>query len=237
MLEIKKLSKSYRGSNKKAIDNVNITIEDGDIYGFIGPNGAGKSTTIKCVVGILDFVDGEIIFDGESIKDNPIKSKQKIAYVPDNPDLYEHLSGIGYLNFICDIYGVGEEKNELIHKYSDLFNIEKDLANPIKSYSHGMKQKLALIAAFIHKPKLLILDEPFVGLDPKATHDLKEILKELCKDGTMIFFSSHVLEIVERFCNKIAIIKDGKIVASGKTEDVKGDGSLEDTFMELFDEK
>lgn len=237
MLEIKNLSKSYRGSNKKAIDSVNITIEDGDIYGFIGPNGAGKSTTIKCVVGILDFVDGEIILDGESIKNNPLKSKQKIAYVPDNPDLYEHLSGIGYLNFICDIYGVGAEKNELIHKYSDLFNIEKDLANPIKSYSHGMKQKLALIAAFIHKPKLLILDEPFVGLDPKATHDLKEILKDLCKDGTMIFFSSHVLEIVEKFCNKIAIIKDGKIVASGETEDVKGDGSLEDTFMELFDEK
>ncbi len=237
MLEIKNLSKKYRGSNKKAIDNVNITIEDGDIYGFIGPNGAGKSTTIKCVVGILDFTDGEIIFDGESIKDNPINSKQKMAYVPDNPDLYEHLSGIGYLNFICDIYGVGNEKNELIHKYSGLFNIEKDLANPIKSYSHGMKQKIALIAAFIHKPKLLILDEPFVGLDPKATHDLKEILKELCQDGTMIFFSSHVLEIVEKFCNKIAIIKDGRIVASGKTEDVKGSGSLEDTFMDLFDEK
>ncbi len=235
MLEIKKLSKTYNGSNKKAIEDVNITIEDGDIYGFIGPNGAGKSTTIKCIVGILDFNEGEIIFEGESIKNNPLKSKQKMAYVPDNPDLYEHLSGIEYLNFICDIYGVGKEKDELIHRYASLFGIEKDLANPVKTYSHGMKQKLALISAFVHKPRLLILDEPFVGLDPKATHDLKEILKDLCKDGTMIFFSSHVLEIVEKFCNKIAIIKDGRIVASGYTDDVKGNGSLEDTFMELFE--
>ena len=174
------------------------------------------------------------MFNGENIKKNPIKTKKQIAYIPDNPDLYEHLSGIGYIDFVCNIYGVGEEKNELIHKYATLFNIEKDLANPIKTYSHGMKQKIALIAALVHQPKLLILDEPFVGLDPKATHDLKEVMKELCKDGVMIFFSSHVLEVVEKFCNKIAIIKNGKIIASGLTEEVKGDESLEDKFMELF---
>ncbi|MBQ9448357.1 MAG: ABC transporter ATP-binding protein [Acholeplasmatales bacterium] len=234
MLEIKNLSKKYKGSNVKAIDDINITIEPGDVYGFIGPNGAGKSTTIKCVVGIHEYDEGEILFNGENIKKNPIKTKKQIAYIPDNPDLYEHLSGIGYIDFVCNIYGVGEEKNELIHKYATLFNIEKDLANPIKTYSHGMKQKIALIAALVHQPKLLILDEPFVGLDPKATHDLKEVMKELCKDGVMIFFSSHVLEVVEKFCNKIAIIKNGKIIASGLTEEVKGDESLEDKFMELF---
>ena len=234
MLEIKNLSKKYKGSNVKAIDDINITIEPGDVYGFIGPNGAGKSTTIKCIVGIHEYDEGEILFNGENIKKNPIKTKKQIAYIPDNPDLYEHLSGIGYIDFVCNIYGVGEEKNELIHKYATLFNIEKDLANPIKTYSHGMKQKIALIAALVHQPKLLILDEPFVGLDPKATHDLKEVMKELCKDGVMIFFSSHVLEVVEKFCNKIAIIKNGKIIASGLTEEVKGDESLEDKFMELF---
>lgn len=234
MLEIKNLSKKYKGSNVKAIDDINITIEPGDVYGFIGPNGAGKSTTIKCVVGIHEYDEGEILFNGENIKKNPIKTKKQIAYIPDNPDLYEHLSGIGYIDFVCNIYGVGEEKNELIHKYATLFNIENDLANPIKTYSHGMKQKIALIAALVHQPKLLILDEPFVGLDPKATHDLKEVMKELCKDGVMIFFSSHVLEVVEKFCNKIAIIKNGKIIASGLTEEVKGDESLEDKFMELF---
>ena len=236
MLEIKNLGKSYKGSSKKAIDDINITIEDGDIYGFIGPNGAGKSTTIKCVVGIHKYDEGEILFDGESILKNPLAIKAKTAYIPDNPDLYEHLSGIGYIDFVCNIYGVGPEKNELIHKYADMFGIEKDLANPIKNYSHGMKQKVAIIAALVHKPKLLVLDEPFVGLDPKASHDLKEVMKELCSQGVMIFFSSHVLEVVEKFCNKIAIIKDGKIVASGRTEDVKGGESLEDKFMELFNE-
>ena len=236
MLEIKNLSKMYKGANVKAIDNINLTIEEGDIYGFIGPNGAGKSTTIKCVVGIHNYDEGEIILNGDNIKRNPIKSKKQIAYIPDNPDLYEHLSGIGYIDFVCNIYGVGEEKNELIHKYATLFNIEKDLANPIKTYSHGMKQKVAIIAALVHQPKLLILDEPFVGLDPKATHDLKEVMLELCKNGTMIFFSSHVLEVVEKFCNKIAIIKNGKIVASGTTEEVKGNESLEDKFMELFND-
>lgn len=236
MLEIKNLSKTYKKSNVKAIDNVSITIEDGDIYGFIGPNGAGKSTTIKCIVGIHDYDEGDIFLDGVSIKFNSIEAKKKIAYVPDNPDLYEHLSGIGYIDFVCNIYNVGAEKDELIHRYAQMFDIESKLADPIKTYSHGMKQKVALIAALVHKPKLLILDEPFVGLDPKASHDLKEIMKELCSEGTMIFFSSHVLEVVEKFCNKIAIIKNGRIVASGNTDDIKGDESLESKFLELFNE-
>ena len=236
MLTIKNISKTYKKASVKAIDDVSIEIEDGDIFGFIGPNGAGKSTTIKCVVGIHSYDSGEILFDGKSIKDNPIEYKKQIAYVPDNPDIYEHLTGIGYLDFIANVFGMGEEKNELIHKYATKFGIEDKLANPVKSYSHGMRQKLQLISALIHSPKLLVLDEPFVGLDPKATFDLKEIMKELCANGTMIFFSSHVLEVVEKFCNKIAIIKDGKIIAQGKTEDVKGDESLEDKFMELFNE-
>ena len=236
MLTIKNISKTYKKASVKAIDDVSIEIEDGDIFGFIGPNGAGKSTTIKCVVGIHSYDTGEILFDGKSIKDNPIEYKRQIAYVPDNPDIYEHLTGIGYLDFIANIFVMGEEKNELIHKYATKFGIEDKLANPVKSYSHGMRQKLQLISALIHSPKLLVLDEPFVGLDPKATFDLKEIMKELCANGTMIFFSSHVLEVVEKFCNKIAIIKNGKIIAQGKTEDVKGDESLEDKFMELFNE-
>ncbi len=236
MLTIKNISKTYKKASVKAIDDVSIEIEDGDIFGFIGPNGAGKSTTIKCVVGIHSYDSGEILFDGKSIKDNPIEYKKQIAYVPDNPDIYEHLTGIGYLDFIANVFGMGEEKNELIHKYASKFGIEDKLANPVKSYSHGMRQKLQLISALIHSPKLLVLDEPFVGLDPKATFDLKEIMKDLCANGTMIFFSSHVLEVVEKFCNKIAIIKDGKIIAQGKTEDVKGDESLEDKFMELFNE-
>ena len=236
MLEISNISKTYKKSKTKAIDDVSLTIEDGDIYGFIGPNGAGKSTTIKCVVGIHSYDEGEITLNGISIKDNPLEAKKQMAYVPDNPDLYEHLSGIGYINFVCNIYGVGEEKNNLIHKYAEMFDIEDKLANPIKTYSHGMKQKIALIAALVHKPKLLILDEPFVGLDPKASHDLKEIMKDLCQDGTMIFFSSHVLEVVEKFCNKIAIIKDGKIIASGTTDEVRGEDTLENKFLELFNE-
>lgn len=236
MLQIKNLSKTYRKATAKAIEDINITIEDGDIYGFIGPNGAGKSTTIKCIVGIHGYDEGEILLDGKSIKSDMIAAKKQMAYVPDNPDLYEHLSGIGYIDFVCNIYGVGSEKDELIHKYADLFDIEARLADPIKTYSHGMKQKVALIAALVHKPKLLILDEPFVGLDPKASHDLKEVMKELCQTGTMIFFSSHVLEVVEKFCNKIAIIKNGKIVASGNTDDVKGDDTLEEKFLELFNE-
>ena len=235
MLEIKGVSKTYKGSNKKAIDNVDLTIEEGDIYGFIGPNGAGKSTTIKCIVGIHNFEQGEILLDGKTLKEDPIAFKKQIAYVPDNPDLYEHLSGIAYLDFIANIYGVGSIKNELIDKYAIQFGIKERLADPIKAYSHGMKQKISLIGALIHDPKLIILDEPFVGLDPKASHDLKEILKDLCANGKMIFFSSHVLEVVEKFCNKIAIIKDGKIITSGNTEDIKGDESLEDKFLELFE--
>lgn len=236
MLEIKNVSKTYKKSTVKAIDHIQITIEDGDIYGFVGPNGAGKSTTIKCVTGILDFEDGDILLDGVSIKKNALECKRSMAYVPDNPDIYENLSGIDYINFICDIYGVKEERKDLIHHYADLFGIKDRLADSIKNYSHGMKQKVVLIAAIVHKPKLLVLDEPFVGLDPKAAYDLKEIMKELCSQGTMIFFSSHVLEVVEKLCNKIAIIKEGKIISSGTIEEVKGDTSLEDVFLELFDE-
>lgn len=236
MLEIKNVSKTYKKSTVKAIDHIQITIEDGDIYGFVGPNGAGKSTTIKCVTGILDFEDGDILLDGVSIKKNALECKRNMAYVPDNPNIYENLSGIDYINFICDIYGVKEERKDLIHHYADLFGIKDRLADSIKNYSHGMKQKVVLIAAIVHKPKLLVLDEPFVGLDPKAAYDLKEIMKELCSQGTMIFFSSHVLEVVEKLCNKIAIIKEGKIISSGTIEEVKGDTSLEDVFLELFDE-
>lgn len=236
MLSIKNISKTYKKSTVKAIDDVSIDIEDGDIYGFVGPNGAGKSTTLKCVVGIHSYDSGEIYLNGKTLKDDPIGYKKMLAYVPDNPDIYEHLTGIQYLDFIANVFGMGEEKNELIHKYSSLFGIEDKLANPVKSYSHGMRQKLQIISALIHNPKLLVLDEPFVGLDPKATFDLKEVMKELCAQGTMIFFSSHVLEVVEKFCNKIAIIKDGKIIAQGLTEEVKGDESLEQKFMELFND-
>lgn len=237
MLEIKNLTKIYKNSNKKAVDNLSIKIEDGDIYGFVGPNGAGKSTTIKCIVGIHDYDEGEILFNSKDIKKNSLEVKQQLAYIPDNPDLYDMLSGIEYLNFVANIYKVGSERNELIHKYAKLFGIENDLANSIKSYSHGMKQKLALISALIHSPKMIILDEPFVGLDPKATHDLKELLEELCKNGTSVFFSSHVLEVVEKFCNKVCIIKNGKVVANGLTSEVKGDETLEDKFMELFEDE
>lgn len=236
MLEIINVSKTYKKSKVKAIDSINLRIEDGDIYGFIGPNGAGKSTTIKCITGIHSFEEGEILLDGVSIKSQPIECKRKMAYVPDNPDVYENLSGIEYINFICDVYGVGEERNELISKYAKMFGIEERLADSIKNYSHGMKQKIVLIAAIVHKPKLLVLDEPFVGLDPKAAYDLKEVMKEFCASGTMIFFSSHVLEVVEKLCNKIAIIKDGKLISSGELETVKGDTSLETVFLELFNE-
>ncbi len=236
MLEIKNVSKTYKNGKVKAIDDISLQIDDGDIYGFIGPNGAGKSTTIKCIVGIHGYDSGDILLDGVSIKKNPIEAKMKMAYVADNPELYEHLTGIQYIDFVCNIYGVGEQKNELISKYANLFQIEDRLSDPIKTYSHGMKQKIALISALVHSPKLLILDEPFVGLDPKASYDLKEIMRDLCSKGTMIFFSSHVLEVVEKFCNKIAIIKDGKIIVSGNTEEIKGSESLEEKFLELFNE-
>lgn len=236
MLEIKNVSKTYKNGKVKAIDDISLQIDDGDIYGFIGPNGAGKSTTIKCIVGVHGYDSGDILLDGVSIKKNPIEAKMKMAYVADNPELYEHLTGIQYIDFVCNIYGVGEQKNELISKYANLFQIEDRLSDPIKTYSHGMKQKIALISALVHSPKLLILDEPFVGLDPKASYDLKEIMRDLCSKGTMIFFSSHVLEVVEKFCNKIAIIKDGKIIVSGNTEEIKGSESLEEKFLELFNE-
>lgn len=234
MLEIKNLTKKY--NNKKAVDNLTLTINDGEIFGFIGHNGAGKTSTIKCCVGILTFDDGEILVDGLSVAKNPVECKRKIAYIPDNPDLYEQLTGIQYLNFIADIYEIDKEKRkEQIKKYSDIFELANNLPDIISTYSHGMKQKLALISAFIREPKILILDEPFVGLDPKSSHEVKKIMQQMCDEGKSVFFSTHVLEVVEKICDKIAIIKDGKLIAFGKTDDVKGDKSLEDVFLELVD--
>lgn len=236
MLEIKGLTKKYKNADKNAIEDINLTIENSDIYGFIGPNGAGKSTTIKCLVGIHSFEKGSIMLDGLSIKDNPIEFKHQISYVPDNPDLYEFLTGMEYINFVSNVYDEDVSKEDIIN-LAKKFNLENNLLEPIRTYSHGMKQKIALIGALIHKPKLIVLDEPFVGLDPKAAFDLKEIIKELCQNGMMVFFSSHVLEVVEKFCNKIAIIKNGQIVSSGLTDDVKGDSSLEEAFLELYDKE
>lgn len=236
MLEIKGLTKKYKNADKNAIEDINLTIENGDIYGFIGPNGAGKSTTIKCLVGIHSFEKGSIMLDGLSIKDNPIEFKHQISYVPDNPDLYEFLTGMEYINFVSNVYDEDVSKEDIIN-LAKKFNLENNLLEPIRTYSHGMKQKIALIGALIHKPKLIVLDELFVGLDPKAAFDLKEIIKELCQNGMMVFFSSHVLEVVEKFCNKIAIIKNGQIVSSGLTDDVKGDSSLEEAFLELYDKE
>ncbi|WP_054954645.1 ABC transporter ATP-binding protein [Paenibacillus dakarensis] len=234
MLTIKHFTKSYKGG-KKAVDDLSLVVERGDIYGFIGHNGAGKTTTLRSVVGVLDFEEGEIEIDGISIRKDPVACKAVTAYIPDNPDIYEHLTGIQYLNFIGDLYGVSKANRELrIHKYADDFQLTPHLGDIISSYSHGMKQKLAIISALIHKPKLLVLDEPFVGLDPKAAHTLKEIMAELCRNGSAIFFSTHVLDVAEKLCNKIAIIKAGKLITHGKTEDVKGDHSLEDVFLELI---
>ncbi|MCI7442823.1 MAG: ABC transporter ATP-binding protein [Clostridium sp.] len=235
MLKIKEFTKIYTGG-KKAVDNLNLEVEAGDIYGFIGHNGAGKTTTIKAIAGVLDFKFGDIEINGISIKKKPEKCKEQMAYIPDNPDLYEHLTGIQYLNFIGDIFKIKkQEREEAIKKYGDMFEITSNLGDLISSYSHGMKQKLAIISALIHKPKLLILDEPFVGLDPKAAHILKGIMKELCQEGGAIFFSTHVLEVAEKLCNKIAIIKGGKLIASGETEKIIGNNTLEDVFMELID--
>lgn len=232
MLEIRNLTKTY--GSKKAVDDISLMIQPGEIYGFIGHNGAGKTTTIKAVCGILQFNSGEIFVDGISIKENPLECKKKIAYIPDNPDLYEFLSGIKYLNFIADVYGISSDDREArIKKYADLFGLTSDLAQPISAYSHGMKQKLAIISALIHEPRLMILDEPFVGLDPKAAHILKELMRELCNSGGSIFFSTHVLEVAEKLCDKIAIIKNGKLIVEGKTDEVKGDSSLEAVFLEL----
>ncbi len=237
MLEIRNYTKTY-GTGKKAADNVSLTVEPGDIYGFIGHNGAGKSTTIRAVVGVLDFTEGEILIDGHSVKEEPIACKSITAYIPDNPDLYENLTGIQYLNFIADVFDISaKEREEAIRKYADLFEITKDLGDLIGSYSHGMKQKVAIISALIHKPKLLVLDEPFVGLDPKATFTLKNIMHELCEEGTAVFFSTHVLDVAEKLCNKIAIIKGGQIIASGTMEELTHGNSLESVFMEVIDEK
>lgn len=237
VLEIKNYSKSY-GEGKKAADNVSLKVEAGDIYGFIGHNGAGKSTTIRAVVGVLDFTEGEIYIDGRSVKEEPVECKKITAYIPDNPDLYDNLTGIQYLNFIADVFEISvEEREKSIKKYADMFEITNDLGDQIGAYSHGMKQKVAIISALIHNPKLLVLDEPFVGLDPKATFTLKEIMHELCKNGTAVFFSTHVLDVAEKLCNKIAIIKAGKIIASGTTEELTNGNSLESVFMEVVDEK
>ena len=232
MLRIENLTKTY--GEKRAVDNLSLHIAPGEIYGFIGHNGAGKTTTLKAVVGILQFDKGEVFIKGESIRKNPLACKQKIAYIPDNPDLYEFMTGIKFLNFIADIFGVTEEKRqERIRKYADLFEMTENLAQPIASYSHGMKQKLAIISAWIHEPKLIIMDEPFVGLDPKAAHILKQMMREICDEGGAIFFSTHVLEVAEKLCDKVAIIRNGQLIQSGNMQEVKGDDSLEEVFLEL----
>ncbi len=236
MLKITNLTKKY--GDKVAVDDLSLEIKNGEIYGFIGHNGAGKTTTIKAVVGILGFDKGEIEIDGLSIKDKPLECKRKFAYIPDNPDLFDYMSGIKYLNFIADVFGVNAaDRQERIRKYADAFELTSDLAQPINEYSHGMKQKLAIIAAWIHNPKLIIMDEPFVGLDPKAAHILKQMMRELCDQGGAIFFSTHVLEVAEKLCDKVAIIKNGKLIKSGTMEDVKGDSSLENVFLELEGDK
>ena len=237
MLEIKHYSKTY-GKGKKAADDVCLTVESGDIYGFIGHNGAGKSTTIRAVVGVLDFTEGEIYIDGHSVKEEPMACKKITAYIPDNPDLYENLTGIQYLNFIADVFGISAaEREKSIKKYADLFEITNSLGDLISSYSHGMKQKVAIISALIHQPKLLVLDEPFVGLDPKASFTLKELMREMCKNGTAVFFSTHVLDVAEKLCNKIAIIKHGRIIASGSMEELTEGHSLEEVFLEADNEE
>ncbi len=236
VLEIKNYSKSY-GDGKKAADNVSITVEAGDIYGFIGHNGAGKSTTIRAVVGVLDFTEGEIYIDGKSVKEDSLECKKVTAYIPDNPDLYENLTGLQYLNFVADVFDLSEEvREERIRKYADMFEITDALQDLISSYSHGMKQKVAIIGALIHEPKLMVMDEPFVGLDPKATFVLKEIMHERCKEGAAVFFSTHVLDVAEKLCNKVAIIKKGQLIASGTMEELTNGQSLESVFMEVVNE-
>ena len=233
MIEIKNLTKSYV-KGKKAVDNISFDVLDGEIFAFIGHNGAGKTTTIKSIVGILDFDCGNILINGKSIKDDAINAKKEIAYVPDNPDLYENMKAIEYINFICDMYEISkEERCKNIQKYSKMFEIDDKLDDEISSFSHGMKQKIALIAALSHNPSVLIMDEPFVGLDPKAVFDMKEIMKKMCKEKKTIFFSTHILEVAEKLCDRVAIIKNGKIVKIGKMKDIMGDESLEQVFLEL----
>ena len=232
MLQIKNLTKRY--GDKLAVDNLSLHIMPGEIYGFIGLNGAGKTTTIKACTGILNFEEGDILIDGVSIKEKPLECKKQMAYIPDNPDMYDFMTGIGYLNFIADIFDVPEEvRDELIDKYADAFEIKDNLGQLISEYSHGMKQKLAIISAWIHEPKLVIMDEPFVGLDPKASHILKQMMRKMCDDGGAIFFSTHVLEVAEKLCDKVAIIKGGRLVKAGIMEQVKGDESLESVFLDL----
>ena len=232
MLNIEHLTKIY--VEKKAVDDLNLHIRPGEIYGFIGHNGAGKTTTLKSVAGILQFDAGEIYIGGDSVREKPLECKRKIAYIPDNPDLYEYMTGIKYLNFIADIFGVDAAlRRERIRRYADAFELTGDLAQPIAAYSHGMKQKLVIIAAWLHEPQLILMDEPFVGLDPKAAHLLKGMMREICDRGGAIFFSTHVLEVAEKLCDKVAIIKGGKLIRSGTMEEVKGDDSLEEVFLEL----
>lgn len=236
MLKIEHLTKTY--GDKKAVDDLSLHIAPGEIYGFIGHNGAGKTTTIKSCCGILGFDSGEITIGGVSMKENPLVCKSKLAYIPDNPDLYDFMTGIQYLNFVADVFGVpADERQKKIRELADAFEITDALAEAVSSYSHGMKQKLAIISALIHSPKLIIMDEPFVGLDPKASHLLKQLMRKICDDGGAIFFSTHVLEVAEKLCDKIAIIKNGKLIQSGTVEEVKGDTSLEDVFLELEEEK
>lgn len=236
MLKIENLTKTY--GEKRAVDHLSLHIHPGEIYGFIGHNGAGKTTTIKACCGILQFDSGSILIDGVSIKEDPIGCKSKIAYIPDNPDLYEFMTGVQYLNFVADIFGVSAAlREERVKRYADAFELTSELAQPISAYSHGMKQKLAIISALLHEPKLIIMDEPFVGLDPKASHLLKEIMREMCEQGGAIFFSTHVLEVAEKLCDKVAIIKSGRLVRSGTVAEVKGDTSLEDVFLELEGEQ
>ncbi len=234
MLKIEHLTKLYSGSNK-GINDLSLHIEAGDLYAFIGHNGAGKTTTLKSVCGIHGFDNGEIVIDGVSMRENPLVCKSRLAYIPDNPDLFEYLTGIQYLGFVADVFCISaEERREKIKKYADAFEITDALGDLISSYSHGMKQKLAIISALIHSPRLLVLDEPFVGLDPKAAHTLKGFMRELCQSGGAVFFSTHVLEVAQRLCNKVAIVKDGRLVVCGKMEDIlKGGASLEDIFMEV----
>ena len=232
MLKINDYTKCF--GNKIAVNHLSLHILPGEIYGFIGHNGAGKTTTLKAIAGILPFDSGDIEVDGVSIRQNPLECKQKIAYIPDNPDIYEYMTGIKYLNFIADIFGVSSEvRQQRIRKYADLFELTEDLGQSISSYSHGMKQKLVIISAWLHEPKLIIMDEPFVGLDPKASHLLKQMMREFCDNGGAIFFSTHVLEVAEKLCDKIAIIKKGELIREGTMDEVKGDTSLEDVFLEL----
>ena len=233
MIEIKNLTKVYN-KDKKAVDNISLKIDNGEIFAFIGHNGAGKTTTIKCMTGILDFTDGDVLINGKSIKKDPIDCKKEMAYVPDNPDLYDNLTGNEFINFMCDMYEVSlNTRKNNVSKYAKMFEMEKNLNDYIYSYSHGMKQKIALIAALSHDPKVLVMDEPFVGLDPTAVYDVKQVMQEMVKEGKTIFFSTHILDVAEKLCSRVAIIKNGKIMAQGSMAEIKGNTSLEDVFLEL----